>query len=223
MDLLKVHTLDMAKQMTNRPIIIAICGKSASGKDTLAKALSASISPFYDTNIIISDTTRPRRFGEKSGLNYNFISNKTFESKKENDEYLEYTVFRKWYYGTNKASIVENAINIGVFNVEGLINLTHYTMEYNIIPIYLDLDLENRLRRSYNRERKWKLEYFRRAFTDYRDFIDINKILGMYEYHLTLALGEYQLSTIQEVNVVRNWLTYHRILELPGQKWINLT
>ena len=201
----------------NRPIIIAICGKSASGKDTLAKALSASISPFYDTNMIISDTTRPKRLGEKHGVDYNFIGNKTFTTNLEKGKYLEHSIFRKWYYGTDKNSIAENAINIGVFNIEGLINLTHYIVEYNIIPIYLDLDLKNRLQHSYNRERKWRLEYFRRAFTDYRDFRDINKILNMYEYHLTLALGECQLSTIQEVNVIRNWLTYHRILELPGK------
>lgn len=223
MDLLKVHTLDMAKQMTNKPIIIAICGKSASGKDTLAKTLSTSISPYYSTNLLVSDTTRPRRLGERQNTDYHFISKKSFESNIEDNQYLEYSSFRGWYYGTNRDSICVDKVNIGVFNVDGLISFTHYILDYNIVPIYLDVDLETRLKRSYLRENKWKLEYFRRAFVDYRDFRDINKILNMYEYHLTIPLYKNHLSVNQEERVIRNWLTYHRILELPGQKWINLT
>lgn len=209
--------------MTNKPIIIAICGKSASGKDTLAKTLSASISPYYSTNLLVSDTTRPRRLGEQQNSDYHFISKKSFESNIKDNQYLEYSSFRGWYYGTNRNSICADKVNIGVFNVDGLISFTHYILDYNIVPVYLDVDLETRLKRSYLRENKWKLEYFRRAFVDYRDFRDINKILNMYEYHLTIPLYENHLSVNQEERVIRNWLTYHRILELPGQKWINLT
>ena len=208
--------------MTNKPIILAICGKSASGKDTLAKSLSASISPYYRTNLIISDTTRPKRNSEQNGVDYNFLSERTFLQNIQDNKYFEYTVFRKWYYGTNKNSVSNDAVNIGVFNVAGLEHMVYLQHWYNIIPIYLDLNLEERLKRSYKREHKFKFEFIRRAFVDEKDFKDIRMLLSKYNYSLTFPLGNEVLTVPMEDMVVREWLTRHRILELPGQKWINL-
>lgn len=208
--------------MTNKPIILAICGKSASGKDTLAKSLSASISPYYKTNFIISDTTRPKRNGEQNGVDYNFLSEKTFLQNIQDNEYFEYTVFRKWYYGTNRNSVNNDAVNIGVFNVAGLEHMIYLQHWYNIIPIYLDLNLEERLKRSYQREHKFKFEFLRRALVDERDFKDIRSLLSKYNYSLTFPLNDNIWTVSMEDLVVREWLTRHRILELPGQKWINL-
>lgn len=208
--------------MTNKPIILAICGKSASGKDTLAKSLSASISPYYRTNLIISDTTRPKRNGEQNGVDYNFLSERTFLQNIQDNKYFEYTVFRKWYYGTNRNSVSNDAVNIGVFNVAGLEHMIYLQYWYNIIPIYLDLNLEERLKRSYQRENKFKLEFLRRALVDEKDFKDIGVLLSKYNYSLTFPLSDGGWTVSMEDIVVREWLTRHRILELPGQKWINL-
>lgn len=208
--------------MTNKPIILAICGKSASGKDTLAKSLSASISSYYKTNFIISDTTRPRRRNEQNGVDYNFLSEKTFLKNIQDNKYFGYTVFRKWYYGTNRNSVNNDAVNIGVFNVAGLERMIHLQHWYNIIPIYLDLNLEERLKRSYQREHKFKLEFLRRALVDERDFKDIRALLSKYNYSLTFPLDNGIWTVPMEDLVVREWLTRHRILEFPGQKWINL-
>ena len=208
--------------MTNKPIILAICGKSASGKDTLAKSLSASISPYYRTNLIISDTTRPKRNGEQNGVDYNFLSERTFLQNIQDNKYFEYTVFRKWYYGTNRNSVSDDAVNIGVFNVAGLEHMIYLQYWYNIIPIYLDLNLEERLKRSYQRENKFKLEFLRRALVDEKDFKDIGVLLSKYNYSLTFPLSDGGWTVSMEDIVVREWLTRHRILELPGQKWINL-
>lgn len=208
--------------MTNKPIILAICGKSASGKDTLAKSLSASISPYYKTNLIISDTTRPKRSSEQNGVDYNFLSERTFLQNIQDGNYFEYTIFRKWYYGTNKNSIKDDAVNIGVFNVAGLKHMVYLQHWYNIVPIYLDLNLEERLKRSYKREKKFKFEFLRRALVDEKDFKDIRSLLSKYNYSLTFPLNNEVWTVPIEDMVVREWLTRHRILELSGQKWINL-
>lgn len=206
----------------SKPVILAICGKSASGKDTLAKSLSASISPYYETNLIVSDTTRPKRNGERNGIDYNFISREQFLRNIQDNKYFEYTTFRTWYYGTNKDSIKEEAVNIGVFNVAGLEHMYYLQHWYNIIPIYLDLNLEERLKRSFDREKKFRLEFVRRAFVDEKDFKNIREVLSKYNYSLTFPLNNGTWTVPQEDLVVREWLTRHRILELPGQKWINL-
>lgn len=78
-----------------RPVIIAICGKSATGKTSLAKRLiNFLINNDYPVNFIISDTTRPLREGEKHGIDYNFIDPYDFQLRKKNQEYLETTQFR---------------------------------------------------------------------------------------------------------------------------------
>ena len=49
--------------------------------------------------------------------------------------------------------------------------------DYWIIPIYIDETFRLRLRRSHEREGRWKLEFFRRAITDYFDFRHIDLLL----------------------------------------------
>ena len=166
----------------NKPVILAICGKSASGKDTLAKEL---IYYLNNENIpcqyIVSDTTRPLRVTERNGVEYHFISSFDFIQNQTAKLYLETSSFRGWRYGTHKNSIVANKINIGVFNPEGIRNLRRYKEHFLIIPIYLKEDIIIRLRRSYERENRWRFEYIRRAFVDWKNFKDIEYLLNYFD------------------------------------------
>lgn len=85
----------MHKQLIEHPIIFAICGKSASGKDTLAKWLSNYFSSFglYVHNMT-SCTTRPPREGEKDGEAYYFLNNTQFDKLIKERKLIEYTHFR---------------------------------------------------------------------------------------------------------------------------------
>lgn len=171
----------------SKPIIVAICGKSASGKDTLAKLLYDDLKrKNINVNLIISDTTRSPRESETDKIDYNFLDTITFLQKAINHEYLEYTKFRGWYYGTAKSSIKENAVNIGVFNVQGLRELLDFKEDYKIVVIYLEASFKIRLKRSYEREHKWKIEFFRRAWVDHKDFKDIRKLLFKFDNILQL-------------------------------------
>lgn len=174
--------------MIKKPKIYAICGKSAAGKDTFAMLLEDHYwNLTMPAKIIISDTTRPPRINEKDGIDYNFISRDQFLKNAEKNKYLEWSYFRGWHYGTNKNSIKEGMINIGVFNVDGLKKLHKYLDRYNIIPIYLKVNWFTRLKRSIKREHKFKLEYLRRMITDWKDFIGIKKILKTYPKYLYLV------------------------------------
>ena len=85
----------MHAQLIEKPLIFAICGKSASGKDTLAKYLSDY---FYtmglSTHNMISATTRPPRVGEKNKIDYYFTSEHQFEQMMEKQEFIEFTHFK---------------------------------------------------------------------------------------------------------------------------------
>lgn len=164
------------------PTIIAICGKSASGKDTLAKAF---IEGGYGFNNIISDTTRPPRIGEQNGIDYYFLSEDIVKNKIKQNDYLEYSYFRKWFYGTDKNAI-QNGINVGVFNADGITSLFRYSKQgkYRVIPVYLDVNLFTRIVRYIKREKRFKIEMIRRIFADWYDFIDIKAWIKVFPQYV---------------------------------------
>lgn len=149
-----------------KPIILAICGKSATGKTRLSCWLVSDLTAHgVKCREIVSDTTRPPRPGEVDGKDYHFVSEEEFANRK----HLEESIFRNWHYGTPEDAI-KDGINIGVFNTDGMKSLLSYRRKYVIIPVLLEDKLIVRLHRSYDREGKWHWEYVRRAIADRKDF-----------------------------------------------------
>lgn len=185
----------------DKPIIIAICGKSAAGKDALKHYLWSTLcSQLKPAHKMVSDTTRPKRDKEKDGVDYNYLTAEEFLEKADKREYLEYTSFRKWYYGTPKDQ-VKNGFNIGIFNPAGLKKLCRYQCRYIIIPVYLEVDAGIRLHRMKDREGKFTLEHFRRLFTDWKDFRSIKALFdNRYKYHLTLTNAENVLREVRDIS-----------------------
>ena len=159
----------------NKPIVIALCGKSCAGKDTLSGVLCSYLRMLGVPAIkIISDTTRPPRPQEEDGVDYNFITKEQFKDGIRKDIYAEWQTYRSWYYGSNVDSFSMEAVNVGVFNIDGIINLIAFG--YNVIPIYLDVPFFERMKRYKKRAGKITFEQFRRAFVDMLDFLTIDVI-----------------------------------------------
>lgn len=155
-----------------KPAIIAICGAAASGKDTLLYHLA----PALGATKIVSDTTRPKRPGEYEGIDYHYISVTQFANSIEDNKYLEYSVFRHWFYGTPKDAIC-GKVNIGVFNMSGILSLLEYQDDYNIYPILLKTNPIVRLKRYIRRDKKFRLECLRRLWVDFEQFADAESLL----------------------------------------------
>lgn len=154
-----------------KPIVIAICGKSASGKNyTQNQIVKYYQSKNIPVNKVVSYTTRPPRVEEVDGEDYHFINSMEFMQRKYSQEFLEYAEFRDWYYGTSVNSFKDNSVNVCVLNPQGIHSLSLYERRYTIIYVYLDTPFITRMIRSYKREHKFKFEYLRRAWTDYNDF-----------------------------------------------------
>jgi len=161
-----------------KPIIIAITGPSCAGKDTLMRQIYWELSKDYDkltkfpdVYYIVSSTTRPPRRNEEDHKDYHFLSNEEFQELIDKGCFLEWAEFRKWKYGTNKFDVCNRpgAINIGVFNLQGIDTLSKQN-EFKIIPIYLRVHWKDRLQRSIKREGHLTFEMIRRLITDYKDF-----------------------------------------------------
>ena len=160
-----------------KPIIIAIIGPSCCGKTTFMRKLYWEFSQmpfltmFPDVYYIISSTTRPPRRNEENNKDYHFLSEEKFQDLINRNCFLEWTEFRKWKYGTDKLNVCDKpgAINIGVFNLQGIDSLIKQK-EFEIIPIYLKVHWKERLQRAIKREGHLTFEILRRLYTDFKDF-----------------------------------------------------
>lgn len=166
----------------SKPKLIAICGKSCSGKDTLAKALVRVLeneNKGKSVTRVVSCTTRPPRPKEKDGVDYFFVTQDEFYELAASKQLLDYTEFRGWHYGHPKSSIGSD-YNIAIFDPDSIKKLAKYQDEYDITIVYLDAKAHVRLARAHDRENKWHLEYFRRLFTDWKDFRNIHRTLSKF-------------------------------------------
>ena len=149
--------------------IIALIGKSGSGKDTLLKTITEENG---DLHRIVNYTSRPIRENEKDGIDYFYLTTFEFLYEINSGEILEYSNFNNWYYGIGVNSLDENKINIGVLNpkeVEALkdkVDLTVY---------YVNASDKTRLLRQLNREDNPNVsEIIRRFSADEEDFRNLN-------------------------------------------------
>ena len=88
-------------------MLLVICGKMCSGKDTVVKRL---INKGFKK--IVTYTTRPKRKGETNGVDYHYISKEEFENKIKDGFFLEYRTYKVasgdiWYYGSAKQDILK--------------------------------------------------------------------------------------------------------------------
>lgn len=148
--------------------VIAICGKSASGKDTLLRNIMTNY-PWLHR--IINCTTRPPRENERDNIDYHFLSLDEFVKQSlVMNKMIEVTQFREWLYGTSIEDLVENEINIGVFSPAGINALIHHE-DIDLYVVQVEASAKVRLLRSLTREDDPDVdEIVRRYLADNKDF-----------------------------------------------------
>jgi guanylate kinase len=88
--------------MESKGIIFILSAPSGTGKTTVCQLLKQKRP---NLKLSISHTTREPREGEADGTHYHFISQKKFEKKIQNGEFLEWAKVFNNYYGTASESI----------------------------------------------------------------------------------------------------------------------
>lgn len=170
--------------------ILILCGKAASGKDTLKRYIVEELElSGIEFNNVVNTTTRPPREGEVDGVNYHFCSAEEMTKKILNDEMAEAVLFNDWVYGTENKALSEDKLNVGIFNLEG-IEALRQNPNHNIFAVYLDVEDSVRLIRYLNRENMTKEkinEMFRRYKADEIDFADVDDLV---DYKLTIEDNE---------------------------------
>jgi len=84
------------------PFLLVLSSPSGGGKTTIARSL---LQARDDLAYSVSATTRPRRPGEKDGVDYFFLSREEFLRRVETGEFLEWATYGGELYGTLRAEI----------------------------------------------------------------------------------------------------------------------
>lgn len=90
--------------LKRRGLMLVLSSPSGAGKTTISRLLLQN-----DANIAlsVSATTRPKRSGEKDGVDYYFISEKEFEAKVDAKHFYEYAEVFGNQYGTPRGPVEE--------------------------------------------------------------------------------------------------------------------
>lgn len=155
-------------------MLLVICGKMCSGKDTIVKRL---INKGYKK--VVTYTTRPKRRGETDGVDYHYISKEDFEGKIKDGFFLEYRMYKvasgdTWYYGSAKQDVLKvkdnqkKVIILSPSGVDKMYELKH-DGSVNFRIVYLKCN-DNTIRIRAKRRGDKKQEIARRIESDGIDF-----------------------------------------------------
>lgn len=186
-------------------MFVILCGKSASGKDTLSKFLQkCGYIP------IISVTDRPMRQNEQEGVEYYFKTPSEFSKLIKNNKFIEHRSYTTKYnnkkatfrYGTESFELDHNKNYVAIKDPVGAAILKEYGGDEAIV-IYLDIPDETRKSRCISRGDFDETEWNRRLKRDSVDFSN-NKLEGIVDYRIggavwkTDDLAEYVLDACEE-------------------------
>ena len=163
-----------AAARTGRPIVFS--APSGAGKTTIIHRI---LEKFDNLAFSVSSTTRPRREGERDGVDYDFLSKEEFEHSIEEGDFIEYEHVHGYLYGT-RASTVKPLLDSGVdvvFDLDVLGALSIRRLFPEAYLIYIDVldrevlrerlekrgredaeEIERRLRR-YDMERRYRKDF----------------------------------------------------------------
>ena len=99
----------MSSQIARRGLMLVLSSPSGAGKTTISRAL---LDRDDNLSLSISATTRPKRPGEVSGRDYQFVDPAEFNLMVNRRELLEHAKVFGHYYGTPRVP-VEAALNDG--------------------------------------------------------------------------------------------------------------
>ena len=175
--------------------IFYLMGKSAAGKDTIYRKLSER---FPMLRPLIPYTTRPQRAGEAEGREYHFVSEARFLELRDSGRMIEERAYQTekglWRYGSVDEGGGEDTLWLGIGTLESYRKFCAYFGSERVIPLYLEVDAGERLKRSFAREQKEAVpcyaELVRRFQADEADYAE-DKLLaaGIKKRYRTAELG----------------------------------
>ena len=154
--------------------MIALIGKTASGKDSIKKEL---LKLGYES--VVTTTTRPMRPGEVQDVSYHFIDKSQFRRLNIQGFFVETTsydtVHGTWYYGTQKKDLEDNDNKVIILNPDGILSLMRTIDMSNWVVFFIDCP-EEIIKKRLNKRGDNPEEAERRLEADRKDFVNILRL-----------------------------------------------
>ena len=170
-------------------MLLILCGKSGSGKDTVAGEMVKS----DDVSRLVSSTSRPMRDGETDGVEYNFCSADEMAKKIADGKMIEYRSYKTsvggkeetWTYGTEKFEPSDN-IRVAIKDLAGAGILKDYceSIREKVYAVLVTCPDEIRQERAKARGSFDQTEWNRRLSADAVDFSE-DKVRAVIDYEVT--------------------------------------
>jgi len=161
--------------------IYYMMGKSSSGKDTLFKEI---LKRWPELKTVTLYTTRPVRDGERNGVEYYFVTKEKLDQFKDEGRLIEMRTYPSmhgdWHYATVDDGQVDLDRNdyLILGTLESYIRMKEYYGEEKLVPVYIEVEDGERLRRALMRELSQEkpkyAEMCRRFLADQEDFSEEN-------------------------------------------------
>lgn len=161
--------------------IYCMMGKSSTGKDYLYREIRKRIP---ELKPVVPYTTRPIREGERDGAEYFFIDEEKLAEYTKTGKVIEQrayqTVHGIWRYATIDDGTISLTTDdyLLIATLEAYAHLREYFGPENVVPLYIEVEDGERLRRALKREAKQEepkyAEVCRRFLADTEDFSEEN-------------------------------------------------
>lgn len=181
-------------------MLITLTGPSGSGKNTIQDAL------FKPEQIIISDTTRNPRPGEKDGIDYHFINVPNFDVNIANHKYVEHVTFDHHQYGLNRDEIKyklhTNSITETILNSDGVRNILNSEFKDEVVPIIL-LTSQNKVKMNLQHRQDDPQKIQQRLKLHQTEMQDIHRLIcklkGQHTYFKTIVTDSYNQDELIQI------------------------
>lgn len=135
------------------PLLVVLSGPSGVGKDAVLAGMKKLGRPFH---YVVTVTTRPKRAGEKNGVDYHFLARKEFQQMIDKHQFLEWANVYDNYYGVPKNEItvalckgVDVIVKVDVQGAATIKEILPQAVFIFLMPPSLE-ELEKRLRRRHS-------------------------------------------------------------------------
>ena len=192
--------------MSSNRLLIVLSGPSGVGKDALLRRMKEQKYPFH---YVVTVTSRPRREGERDGVDYRFVSQREFQQMIDNGELLEWANVYGNYYGVPRKEISQ-ALSKGKdvivkVDVQGAATIKRILPQAVCIflrPPSME-ELERRLRQRHSESAKDLALRLRKAEEEMKSLPLFDHVLTSYQGKLDEAISQIQSIVAAEKRQVK--------------------
>ena len=192
--------------MSSNRLLIVLSGPSGVGKDALLRKMKEQRYPFH---YVVTVTSRPRREGERDGVDYRFISQREFHQMIDNGELLEWANVYGNYYGVPRKEISQALskgrdviVKVDVQGAATIKRILPQAVSIFLRPPSME-ELERRLRQRHSESAKDLALRLRKAEEEMKSLPLFDHVLTSYQGKLDEAISQIQAIVAAEKRQVK--------------------